>query len=335
MNKKYWTIEDFVEANNNAYRLSQNGKFLEAKPYIDEAVRIAGIIVSSPVKINNLSAKDYAKVFAMAGFIYGELEDADASLYLYQHFQFLKTQLRHGFPNCDNLTLYQFRSNKPYIITNLKENQFTFASPREQNDIVDSPIFAWLDFILGKQGKYNKHILYLKQSFDGYRIASFCRDSETKRAIENTLMWAHYADCHKGFCIQYHLDSSDFRRDKMEELSASRLFPVDYLSKDDCVLDLSDPNNTLSSKRAYFTKSVDWQYENEVRMVSYNPLNTAKYPEFKLGSKSNINAIYFGVNCPDSTKEEIRNALVGRNIRYFQMAINPRNIYSLIDKEIL
>ena len=334
MSKNFWTFEDFVEANNKAYHLSQNGQFEEAKPFVDKAVKMAGSLVSSPIQIENFSAKDYAKVFAMAGFVYGELGDADASLCLYQHFQFLKTQLKHGFPNIDSLILYQFRSNKPHTIRNLKENQFTFASPREQNDIVDSPIFAWLDFVLGKQGKYNKHIPYLKQSFESYRIASFCRDSESKRAIENTLMWAHYADCHRGFCVQYLLDSTDFRRDDMDTLSASRLFPVDYLSKEDCALDLSDPTKTLSSKKAYFTKSGDWRYENEVRMVSYDPTNSSQYPPFKLGSKSRITAIYFGVNCPDSTKEDVKNALIGRSVKYYQMAINPRNIYSLIDKEI-
>lgn len=189
-------VGDLVETNNTAYRLSKNGQFLEAKEYIDKAIEYAAMFISSGIQISILSAKDYAKIFALAGFIYGELDDACASVSFYQHYQFLKTQLKHGFQDIDNITLYQFRCSRPYVIDNLKQNQFTFADPRNQNDIVDSPIFAWVDFVLGKGARFDKHIPYLKESFNGYKIASFCRDSSKKRAIENTLMWAHYADSH-------------------------------------------------------------------------------------------------------------------------------------------
>lgn len=151
MIKDSMTLEDFIEANNNAYTLSQNGQFEDARPFIDIAVEFAATIISSHIQISNLSAKDYAKVFAMAGFIYGELGQIEDSLNFYQHFQFLKTQLKHSFPDNDYLTLYQFRSNKPYTITNLRENQFTFADPREQNDIVDSPILRGLTSYLAKK----------------------------------------------------------------------------------------------------------------------------------------------------------------------------------------
>lgn len=328
-------VEDLVEANNTAYGLSQNGQFLKAKKHIDKAIEFAAMFISSGIQISGFSAKEYAKIFALAGFIYGELEDSDASLYYYQHYQFLKTQLKHGFQGIDNITLYQFRCNRPYVINNLKQNQFTFADPRNQNDIVDSPIFAWVDFVLGKGTRFDKHIPYLKESFNGYKIASFCRDSSKKRAIENTLMWAHYADCHKGFCIQYHFDHTDFRRDDKSNLFAARLFPVNYLSEDNCVLDLSDTDTALSSKNAYFTKSSDWHYENEVRMISYNPINSEEFPPFQLGSKSSISAIYFGVKCSEFTIKAVKDSLVGRNVNFYQMEINPHNIYSLIDKQIV
>lgn len=327
-------IKCFIEANNTAFSLSQDGKFEDAKPYIDEAIEIAALFVNSCIDIPNFTPKTYAKVFAMAGYIYGELGDEETSINYYKHYQFLKTQLKHSFPDINYITLFQFRSDKPYTITNLKENQFTFASPREQNDIVDCPVFAWLDFVLDKKNKFNKHIPFLKKSFEGYRIASFCQDFDNKRAIENTLMWAHYADCHRGFCIQYQLHSSDFRRDDKSKLFAARLFKVDYLTEDNSILDLSDPNGTLSSKAAYFTKSSDWQYENEVRMVCYDPSNSENYPPFKLGDKSRISAIYFGVKCTDSTKNKVKDALLGRSVKFFQMEISPHNIYSLNFKEI-
>lgn len=328
-------VGDLIEANNTAYRLSKNGQFLEAKEYIDKTIEYAAMFISSGIQISVLSAKDYAKIFALAGFIYGELDDSCASVSYYQHYQFLKTQLKHGFQDIGNITLYQFRCNRSYVIDNLKQNQFTFADPRNQNDIVDSPIFAWVDYVLGKGARFDKHIPYLKESFNGYKIASFCRDSSKKRAIENTLMWAHYADCHRGFCIQYHFDHTDFRRDDKSKLFAARLFPVNYLPEDNCILDLSDTDTALSSKNAYFTKSYDWHYENEVRMISYNPTDSEEYPPFQLGPKSRISAIYFGVKCPESTIKTVKDSLVGRNVTFYRMEINPHNIYSLIDKQII
>ena len=330
----FYSWEDFVSDNNTAHEFSQQGKFAEAKPYVDRAVDFIASLISCNITFSNFTAKDYAKVFGMAGFIYGELGYDEAALCFYQHFQFLKTQLKHSFQDKDYLKLYQFRSHKPHTIENLEKNQFTLASPREQNDIVDSPIFTWIDFILGKKEQYTKHINSFKLSFEGYKIASFCMDREEKRAIENTLMWAHYADSHKGFCIEYHLDSSDFRRDSKSNLFATRLFEVSYLPENKNVLDMTDSNTILNSKTVFFTKSHDWNYENEVRMVSYSPVNSEKYPPFELGSKSRITAIYFGVNCPEDTIKKVKDALSNQDVKYFQMEINPSNIYTLREKEI-
>lgn len=329
-----FSASELIEANNKAYILSQNGQFEKAKPYVDKAINLIAPLISANIYFTNFTAKDYAKIFAMGGFIYAELGKADTSINLYRHYQFLKTQLKHGFPGKDFITLYQFRGTKPYVFENLKKNQFTLADPREQNDIVDSPVFAWLDFVLGKNAKFEKHIPCLKASFDGYRIASFCQDTDKKRAVENTLMWAHYAESHQGFCIQYHIDSSDFRRDDKTKLFAARLFPVDYFDTNNWDLDMSDPQMSLTSKKAYFTKSIDWAYEKEVRMVSYDPLSPEQYPPFELKDKSYISAIYFGVKCKDDIKNAVREALQGKNIKYYQMKINPKNIYSLLSDEI-
>lgn len=330
-----YTFDNFVSDNNNAYTLSQQGKFIEAKPFVDRAIEFISKLISADVNFPNFTAKDYAKVFGMAGFIYGELGDDETALSLYQHYQFLKTQLKHSFPDRDFITLYQFRGNKPHTIENLKKNRITLASPREQNDIVDSPIFSWLDFILGKKEKYTKHLYSFRQSFNGYKISSFCQDKDGKRAIENTLMWAHYADSHKGFCVEYHIDSSDFRRDSKFELTATRLFEVNYLPANNNVLSMSNSDMVLNSKTAFFTKSNDWHYENEVRMVSYNPTDSDIYPPFVLGAKSSISAIYFGVNCSQETIEIVRNALVGRSVKYYQMELNSENIYKLKAEEIV
>ena len=331
----WMTIEDFISTNNAAYKLSKNGLFTDAKPLVDKVVEFAAFMVSSPVNFADFSAKDYASVFSLGGYVYGELDFQEKSLECYQAYQFLKTQLKHGFPNIRSKKLYQFRSNKDYVLNNLRNNQITFADPRIQNDIVDCPIFVWLDLVLGRNAKYKKHIPLLKKSFDGYKITSFCQDTDSKKAIENTLMWSHYADSHRGFCIGYTFDCSDFRRDKKEQYFAARLFPVKYVEKNQWDIDMTDPNSILTSTKGYLTKSNDWSYENEVRMISYNPYSDEEFPVFTLGPKSKISEIYFGVKCEKETKDNVKEALSKNiDIKFYQMRINPKNIYSLEFDEI-
>ena len=52
---------------------------------------------------------------------------------------------------------------------------------------------------------------------------------------------------------------------------------------------------------------MDWQYENEVRLIVYNPNNTAEHYGIELDNNSEIEAIYFGYRCPDATITTIKN----------------------------
>lgn len=97
---------------------------------------------------------------------------------------------------------------------------------------------------------------------------------------------------------------------------------------------MSNSDLVLNSKTAFFTKSSDWHYENEVRMVSYNPIDGDKYPPFILGKKSYVSAIYFGVNCPTETIDAVKNALSGQSVKYYRMEVNPENIYTLKETEL-
>ena len=68
------TIEDFISTNNAAYKLSKNGFFTDAKPLVDKVVEYAAFMVSSPVNFADFSVKDYASVFSLGGYVYGELD---------------------------------------------------------------------------------------------------------------------------------------------------------------------------------------------------------------------------------------------------------------------
>ncbi len=73
------------------------------------------------------------------------------------------------------------------------------------------------------------------------------------------LMWAHYADSHTGFCIEY-----DFE----DQTRETPLYEVDYSTKP---LKLSIDELLLCPQQAFTrlltTKSSEWQYEKEFRLI--------------------------------------------------------------------
>lgn len=110
-----------------------------------------------------------------------------------------------------------------------------------------------------------------------YRISSFSHFSDEEELLENTTMWSHYADNHRGFCVKYKLDfeHSDFR-----EILLCGLFPVRYRAKTEEItanqlFNLKEKNNELiiddnvkkKILKSHITKSRFWSYEKEWRLI--------------------------------------------------------------------
>ncbi|WP_446443674.1 DUF2971 domain-containing protein [Pseudomonas sp. 1176_21] len=98
------------------------------------------------------------------------------------------------------------------------------------------------------------------------KICSFCESSES------ILMWAHYARDHTGFCIEY-----DFTVLGSEALNTKFLYPVqysEYLHDHADLMSAEDIHrgNPLSIVLPAITKSQDWSYEREWRLVYSNNL---------------------------------------------------------------
>ena len=88
-------------------------------------------------------------------------------------------------------------------------------------------------------------------------------------APTNSLMWAHYGDNHKGFCVEYETNQS---HDKYIE----SMFEINYMSKLPEVSPeelLFSPNLTMT--RVVSSKSEIWSYEKEYRIILINALSGA------------------------------------------------------------
>lgn len=140
----------------------------------------------------------------------------------------------------------------------------------------------------------------------------------------NNLMWGHYADGHKGMCIEYEIP--------IDAKVLHNLYPVFYLNN---VLDISDyiiepialplaqmiRSNQLHAPHVRYNpgfclllalvKSSDWKYENEWRFVNLTPLGKVMY-------KLKVTKIFLGMNANNHT-EKICNIARGKNIEVFKM----------------
>lgn len=269
------------------------------------------------------------KVCGLIADIYGALDDAENAFKFYKYHHFMAMQLKHDFSSKKSQTLYQFRRFTEYSLANILNKEITLSHPSVMNDIIDTLIFTrFKSPSFGRECHDMKHLPYFEKSYNNYRIASFSSDNIEKGifAVSNTLMWAHYADEHRGFCVEYEFSPNDYMRNDVRGCSASRLFRIKYVPKEEQYSILN--KEPFTARDAFLTKSSDWEYENEIRLIQYKPANSELRQQYSLDDQTRITAIYFGVRCPESTISIIRK-LIDSDIPLYKMKIDYSDVFNL------
>lgn len=191
--------------------------------------------------------------------------------------------------------------------------------------------------IPGLPEEFFKNVLWARQQ----RYAA-CFSEEFKA----TLMWAHYAKSHEGFCIEY-----DFKRymKGCEEncgnilgchnfmlnltlapvhYSGSRFDATNYLKtifQHELGTRLNVPlppyhADVLFMTKALLVKSEDWSYEKEWRLIS-PPENESKEepPRSKLLTRTPPTAVYIGARASSETEEKLEYICSLKNIPCYKM----------------
>lgn len=258
-------------------------------------------------------------VYCFAGELHAAFGEESLSRQDYIKYQFsIKVANQH----CKRL--FSFRRCNCYTLSDLKNNTLTLCHPSVLNDPFDSLVLLWKDHLEDICNE-KKHIGPMKDSYNFYRIRSFCMDGKESRAVENVLMWSHYAEDHKGFCIEYEFDEGF-----VDSYPHAYFRHIQY-AKEGQPIDLSQ-KYPIDTNLAFFTKSSKWGYENEVRLLNYNPNEECPYYALPLYDKCWIKSIYFGIKCSTEAKEKIIQIL-GTNVSYYQMESNLSNVYSLVARK--
>lgn len=207
--------------------------------------------------------------------------------------------------------LYKFRSGNLNDIINLNNNQLPICSIKAFNDPFE---FLYLPNINKELfEKYDKDSLMniyeaIDTLNDEFKVCSF---SQYK---ENILMWSHYANYHKGFCIEY----------EIEEILRKNpnLFPVMYSNE---IIDKKE-----NDMRYMLRKSLDWQYECEWRIID---INYEKSSLYSLVEMPRPVSIYLGCKIEEGLKGYLINYCKNNNIKVYNSTIN-RERYELNFNEI-
>ena len=173
---------------------------------------------------------------------------------------------------------YKFRPINKNTITMLINNEIYFSDTKKLNDPFDCPI----------------------ESYERYgfkpKVLSLVKYKENFKNIENILMFSHYADEHKGICIEYEFDDNFLDKDIFfDEVKYKK--ELEYKNLQDI----------------FTIKYKDWKYENEVRFISFDENNL-----IKLGKKARIKSIIFACETSKEDKELIKNLVKGRDIKLFE-----------------
>ncbi len=249
-----------------------------------------------------------------------------------------------GHPNTH---LFSYRTINQHLLQDLILSEVTVSNPATFNDPFDTPLYLYLS----STGNIDKNddslpeglVAMLKKicvrSFVGDHT-NFCNDFDQladhinnqssiqkpqirREFYNNILMWSHYADSHRGICIEYSMSDLNSIEDKS---IITQFVKVNY-----------EPHNValkgsrfLDYRHGFIDKHKDWKYESEIRLIYFNPNNEELHIGLPLSNDSKIAAIYFGLRCSDKDKKLIKTILKDQDIQFYQMRHNPQNMYQPI-----
>ncbi len=233
--------------------------------------------------------------------------------------------------------LYKYREGTDKDLENLREDKMWMAIPSEFNDPFDCKVYVDCELVakelIGNEAKLNllmktrgiteKDPIYIKflngvkmmenklnEEITMKRDRSFIYCLSEKR--NSQLMWSHYANNHKGFCIGY-----DF--EKLLGLHNIDMLPVIY-SKDFFVIDTLEKfkNHMDIFMKSVRRKSLDWSYEKEWRIFGEYKINESNQKGMISEMPIPFN-IYMGCKIEKELENQIVDICKDKKINLYKM----------------
>lgn len=136
------------------------------------------------------------------------------------------------------------------------------------------------------------------------------------------IMWASYAASETGFCIGY--DIEFLQKYHSAPLGVHECM-VEYQDTKPLIsmFDIQQPN-FLS--KLYATKSKDWQYEKEIRLI-YDGIGKKSYPW------QSVKEVFFGLKSSEENKNKVIDLLKNYDVRFYQVCRS--SLYGKLDAHLI
>jgi hypothetical protein len=217
--------------------------------------------------------------------------------------------------------LYKYCSYTQHCLSILIKKKIWLAKPESFNDPFDCNIRfkpktnsealkKYIDITGRSTGNPDKDLeIYLEglKQFQNKDMKNFGVFAMSQ-INDNILMWSHYADKHKGFCIEFERLPNNLLGDY--EITQPIDYCCDYPDVDP--LDSTGNIDRFLFRKMLFSKAKDWAYEKEWRLAYDEGDKEEAMP-------ANISSIIFGLKMLEQQKNDIREILKGQpEIRYQQ-----------------
>lgn len=212
-----------------------------------------------------------------------------------------------------NLECYAYRAMSDYMIESFKNETLSMSAPTTFNDPFDCPILE----LLNQYGDEISKLIRVAYQ-ECLKIICFVKNQQLEPVFDeegmptrlpkhkndpaeylNELMWAHYAKNHTGICVKYHFPSDITKFADKNKGQIAYFRDIKYTSD----LYSYAQSGSINMKDAFFVKSEAWEYENELRLMAYNPKGSGDYASVE--AKNSVAAVYFGLKCDPAKRSEI------------------------------
>lgn len=202
-----------------------------------------------------------------------------------------------------------FKDGNSVYLETIKKSEIWLSNPNEFNDPFDCAM------LIGNEN-INVNDIEIKTAkvFDSIKRRVYISCFAEPKLLKKPLMWSHYAEKHKGICLEY--DFSEII------IQGFKIYPVIYKSVFKDLDEAFKKNINEFTVNAIYTKALDWRYESEWRLMEFKETEDKGYKKKFIKPKR----IYIG--CKNESKE-VKESLVGfckvQNIELYQMKMEPNS----------
>lgn len=164
-------------------------------------------------------------------------------------------------------------------------------------------------------GEFLKKILEQTKKHSREKAGILC----LAKSFENILMWAHYADSHRGFALEVDISVLEDRFFPLKVRYEKNIPHMEYLK---------DPNEFFINWA--LTKSTHWEYEEEYRMIIRDCSKQRKF----LFPKQSFSKVYWGLNVDLKKRDEIIAKMKenGFPTEFYQEKLNQQSYQVIFEK---